>query len=650
MSYPKDVVGARGRVKKRTQVLGALKFVLATALFYTFVNAVFVRLVFSSARFSDYAVHTYFARSFVLYVIYLGAAACAAALLGLLFKKLWPRPWPGVAAVAAGGALFAPVLALAVLANRAFALTITHPAMLAVDVLVLFVWVILSTYAGGKFYNRLGPAPRGARRFAWAASGYGAALLFVVVLLGIFVLPALSRPPAPARGMNVLIISIDTLRRDHLGCYGYELVKTPNLNRFAASSTKFENACCSAPWTLPSMASLITGCTPPVCGVDGLHRLRPGIRTLAEILYAEGYRNEAYITNIFMQPKYGYAAGFDVYLMNGDSRWLYPLRGTFLSRWTAIGKNALRSSFTSPRDDTRFNGDETVAALRRLGKGKRPFFLWCHFMDPHNPYTPPPGYVPEYPGIAPAEAYKLLAELQATGWKAGVWPINESQIPLFEMLYDGEIAYVDEQFGRIIDTLEEEGLDRDTVVFVLNDHGEEFYDHGSYGHGHTLYPELIDMVLFARVPGREFPPSARSRCVSHVEITPTILDVLGIAPPAELDGRSILEGNPASGDDSRAFSEALQSGPERKAVRREGWLLIVDADTKERELYNTALDPHAKENIAGRGLAVEEGLNLEIVRYVAATRRKLRAMADSQTVMLSEDRRARLRGLGYLAP
>jgi len=351
-----------------------------------------------------------------------------------------------------------------------------------------------------------------------------------------------------------------------------------------------------------------------------------------------------------MYPEYGYANGFDLYLMNGDRPWLYPFRETLLYEWTSAGLRALDHKLGRARDDTRYNGDETVAALRRLGRGRRPFFLWCHFMDPHNPYVPPPGYVPEYPGIAPAEAYELLAELQATSWNVGDWPISESRAPLFEMLYDGEIAYVDEQFGRIIDALAEEGLNRNTMVFVLNDHGEEFYDHGSYGHGHTFYPELIDMVLVAQVPGQKFPAASRGRYITHVDIMPTILDALGIKPPAELDGRSILKENPASGDDGGAFSEALQSGPDRKAVRRDGWLLIVDAETDERELYDLAEDPGARENLAGQGLAIEDELSLEVARHVDATQEKVRALGRAATIAVSEERKARLRGLGYIMP
>ncbi|HUU55759.1 MAG TPA: sulfatase-like hydrolase/transferase, partial [bacterium] len=302
------------------------------------------------------------------------------------------------------------------------------------------------------------------------------------------------------------------------------------------------------------------------------------------------------------------------------------------------------------RTDTQFNGDETVAALRRLGKGERPFFIWCHFMDPHNPYTPPRGYVPAYPGIPPAEAYELLDTLQAKGWDVGDWPMAEKDVDKFAMLYDGEIAYVDEHFGRIVAALEEEGLAGNTAVIILNDHGEEFFDHGSYGHGHTLYPELIDMVLLARIPGREFGPSAPSRYVSHVDVMPTVLDALGISPPVELDGRSVLEKEPSSPAGGQAFSEFLQRGSEAKAVRRDGWQLILDTETGEKELYDLSEDPGAKENLAGRGLPAEMELSRELARFTEYVREEVRAFGGPSPMALSEERRAHLRALGYVGP
>ena len=648
MSLQEIIPRPQGPAKVLGSVLGALTFIFAAALFYSVLDAVFIRLIFLGARFSDYGVMTYFYRSYVLYAVFLAAAAGAAAVLGLLLKRLWPRPWPGFAAVAAGGALCSPVFALAALANRAVALTVTHPAMLAVDVFVFLGWLILSASLGAKLYNRFGPASRGPRRIIWAVLGYGGAGLFVGVLLAVFALPAVTRPAAPERGMNVLLVSIDALRRDHLGCYGYERVKTPELDRFAASAAKFEHGYCNSPWTLPSMASMVTGRYPTVCGIDSGHRIRPGLPTLAEILRDNGYRTEAYVTNVFMHPEYGYARGFDVYLMNGGLRRLYPLRGTLLYKWTVAAVRAWRSKFGRNLDDTTFNSEATVAALRRLAAGRRPFFVWCHFMDPHGPYTPPPGYVPDYPETSAAEAYDLMDELLARGWGLAEMPMEEEFADEFEMLYDGEIAYVDEQFGKIMAALEEEGLADETIVIVLNDHGEEFFEHGGYEHGHTLYPELIDMVLIVRIPGRDLREAAAARYVSHVDIAPSVVDALGLASDAVFDGDSFLAASRSGGE--AVYAEHVKRGTEKEAVRSEGWLLIRDSVTGMRELYYLTSDPGAQENLAGEGLAEEELLSREIASYVEATEKEAKAMGASPEMNLPEERKRRLRGLGYIGP
>jgi arylsulfatase A-like enzyme len=630
-------------------VVGTVKFVVAVALAVTALDTVLARVVRLRPEFSIYPVHIYFARSYVLYALFIAACALAGAGFGFILSKIRPRRFPGTAAAAAGGALFAPVLGLAIILNRAFTLTISHPAILAGDVVVLLLWIFLSVYVGARVFARFGPtAARGWGRAAWGVLGYGGLVLLIIVLGYIYALPAITRPPAPERPMNVLLISIDALRRDHLGCYGYERVGTPNIDRFAASATKFENAYCSSPWTLPSMASMITGRYPSICGVDAGHRIRQEIPTLAEILRSEGYRSEAYVTNVFMHPEFGYAKGFDVYLMNGDSRGLYPLRGTLFYEWAANGLRALEAKLGRGRDDTTFNGDETVAALKRLGKGERPFFIWCHFMDPHGPYTPPPGYVPDYPGTAATQAYDYMKELLAEGWGLDHMPMDEDSVEKFEMLYDGEIAYVDEEFGNIMAALEEDGLINETVVAVLNDHGEEFFDHGGFEHGHTLYPELINMVLIVRIPGQDLREAAATGYVSHVDIVPTVLDALGLTAAVDFDGQSFLGSAPTS--ERAVFAECVKRGTEKKAVRRAGWLLIRDWVTGDRQLYDLSADPTARENLVGKGLTEEESLALEIAAYAEMTGEAVKALGAAPEMNLPEDRKRRLKGLGYIGP
>jgi arylsulfatase A-like enzyme len=648
MSLQEETPRSQGLTKVFGSVLGASTFIFAAALCYSVLDAVFVRLIFLGARFSDYGVLTYFYRSYVLYAVFLAAAAGAAAVLGFWLKRMRPRPWPGFAAVAAGGALCSPVFVLAALANRAAALTVTHPAMIAVDIFIFLGWFILSALLGAKFYNRFGPDSGGRRRVVWAVLGYGGAGLFVGVLWAVFAIPAVTRPAAPERGMNVLLVSIDALRRDHLGCYGYERVKTPELDRFAASAATFEYAYCNSPWTLPSMASMVTGRYPTVCGIDTGHRIRRDLPTLAEILRDNGYRTEAYVTNVFMHPEYGYARGFDVYLMNGGLRRLYPLRGTLLYKWTVAAVRAWRSKFGRNVDDTTFNGEATVAALRRLAAGRRPFFVWCHFMDPHGPYTPPRGYVPDYPGTSAAEAYRLMDELLSRGWGLAEMPMEEKFADEFEMLYDGEIAYVDEHFGKIMGALEEEGVADETVVIVLNDHGEEFFEHGGYEHGHTLYPELIDMALVVRAPGHDLRKAAVSRYVSHVDIAPSVVDALGLATEAVFDGGSFLASPRPNG--GAVFAEHVKRGNEKKAVRSGGWLLIRDSVTGVPELYDLTSDRGAQENLAGKDLAQEEILGREVASYVNATEGAAKAMGAPPEMNLPEERKRRLQGLGYVGP
>lgn len=631
------------------RVAGAVKVVAVVSLVFAVLDTVLARILRLKPEFAIYPVHEYYARSYVLYAVFTVVVAIIAALFGMIFNKVWPRRYVGGAAAAAGGALFAPVLVLAVVLNRAFALTITHPAMLAGDVVVFLLWLFLVVFVGGRLSGRLGPEKaRGFGRLAWGILGYGSLALLIFVLAYIYVVPEVTGHRAPGRRMNVLLVSIDALRRDHLGCYGYERVGTPNLDRFAASATIYENAFCSSPWTLPSMASMITGRYPTICGVDAGHRIRPELPTLAERLHDNGYRTEAYVTNVFMYPEYGYARGFDVYLMNGDVRCLYALKGTLAHRTAVSAIKALKAKLGRNLDDTSFNGKETATALRRLAGGERPFFVWCHFMDPHGPYTPPPGYVPDYPGKAASQAYGYMNELLARGWGLDHMPTDKGSAVEFEMLYDGEIAYVDQEFGKIIAALEKEDLADETVVIVLNDHGEEFLDHGGFEHGHTLYPELINMVLLVRVPERDLGEAAGKNYVSHIDIVPTVLHALGFTEEDDFDGRSVLGGVP--GTERAVFAEHIKRGTEKKAVRRGGWLLIQDWETGNMELYDLKSDPAALHNLAGLGLPEEGLLASEIAAYAEATEEAAQVLGSSPEMNLPEDIKRRLVGLGYVGP
>lgn len=635
----------------RRSPMAAAAFVLGVAVVFAAADTFLIRVLGLSDAYANNLIPSYFLRSYVLYVIAIAAAAGAAAATAYFARLITRRRWPsgGITAAAAGGALCAPVLALAVLLNRAVKAPVTSAPMLAATAAILAGWLAASWTLGAAAYRRIGPGKGRARRTAWTLAGWGGALLWAAAAFGFYALPAWTRPPAPATPrMNVLIVSIDALRRDHLGCYGYNRVKTPHLDAFAAGAVKFDNAHCSSSWTLPSMASMITGRYPGIAGGDARHKIRADVPTLAEVLRREGYRTEAYITNIFLHGEYGYARGFDVYLMNGDNRWLYPLRGTLMHAAATRALAAGASGFGWVRDDTQFNRDETRAALRRLGAEQRPFFIWCHFMDPHNPYVPARRYIPDYPGMAAAGAFADREVLRTYGTTTDGPSKDASVVTKLMMLYDGEIAGVDEAFGDIMATLAAEGLDQNTLVVVMNDHGEEFYDHDSYGHGHTFYPELTDMALLIRMPSssERFPPDAPARCVSHVDIMPTMMDALGIASRPVTDGHSLLM--TTAGAERAAFFEGIQKGDDKKAFYRDGWLYIRDARTGTGELYHIANDPQAREDLAGRGAAMEEDLARALSARAAANDATAAALGDAPAMMISAERRRRLMGLGYL--
>jgi arylsulfatase A-like enzyme len=251
---------------------------------------------------------------------------------------------------------------------------------------------------------------------------------------------------------SVLLVTIDTLRADHVGVYGAVQAETPRLDALAAAGTRFENAIASTPLTLPSHASLLTGLDPPRHGVrhNGVYRLDGEIETLAERFRAAGYATGAVTGAVVLARRYGLDQGFQSYDDGTSSR--RSGAGGFLERRAA---------------------EVTERALAWLAQATRPFFLWVHYYDPHHDYRPPQPFAERF-----------------------------SASP-----YDGEIAYVDTQLGRLLDGLEPGGSHRETLILVTSDHGESLGEHGESTHAYTLYDAVL-RVPFARWTWhRRFSPS-----------------------------------------------------------------------------------------------------------------------------------------------
>jgi arylsulfatase A-like enzyme len=306
---------------------------------------------------------------------------------------------------------------------------------------------------------------------------------------------------------DIVLIVVDTLRADHVSLYGHERATTPHIDALAAEGSWFPRAYAHSSWTLPSMASLLTGLLPhqhrAVRDPDHKRRfgrLEPEVETVAEQLAAAGYAPGAVVNNTFFAPMFGLDQGFG-------------------SSWNQVGSS----------NHTHRSAPATVdAALAWLRDQQAPVFLLLHFMEPHLLYDPPAAVRGVFtgPGVAPVPVPWGLRETQIVAFEDGRAPPPE-HIEYIEKLYDEEIHYVDRAIGQLLDALRARSRWPQTVVIVTADHGEEFFERGGFEHGHSLYGELTRVPLVVAGPGM-----ARGEVddvVQHVDVAEGILALGGLA-------------------------------------------------------------------------------------------------------------------------
>jgi arylsulfatase len=425
----------------------------------------------------------------------------------------------------------------------------------------------------------------------------------------------------------LLLVTVDTLRADELGAYGSGRRLTPNLDALAAESLVFERAYASASFTLPSIATLLTGRYPEELGIQSNESGLPqSVPTLATELAGRGWRTAAVVGNFVLRRSSGLARGFE----------------TFDDRFQQV--EAVR------RWPERIASDTTDAALGVLAEclagGVAPCFLWVHYQDPHGPYDPPgerrarlldaeraaPGGRRELPvgadhlGFGSIPAYQYMDEQREVAWyRAG---------------YRGEIQYMDEQVGRLLAAVDDAGLRERTVVVFAADHGEALGENDVwFAHGARLGDELVRVPLLLRLPGR--PPGRRSDAVSLRDVHPTLIARLtGVkAPPGA--GRDLLAPGAAE-TESEPYMATLGAGPQRRfAIVADGYKLI----TAERDgVFDSRLFRVGREDV---------DLSPAAPQLVADLRSRLAKLRDGlaaapETVQdLSEADRDRLRALGY---
>ena len=397
-----------------------------------------------------------------------------------------------------------------------------------------------------------------------------------------------------AAGCNVLVITMDTTRADHIGCYGYRSVRTPVIDGLARNGVLFANAFTPSPSTLPGHCSIFTGLYPYGHGAraNGTFHLDQENTTLAEILKANGYVTAAFISSYVLDGRFGLDQGFDLY--DDD-----------LSKGVKYADHSFRER------PAEFTNESALAWLKTAGDAR--FFAWVHYFDPHAPYLPPEPLRTKYADHA----------------------------------YDGEIAYTDFEIGRLLSGLQESGVLENTLVILAADHGEGLGEHGEATHSLLVYDGTLHTPLVFWLPSRGPLGKVVDRQVSNVDIAPTVLDLLGIEPGVRFDGTSLLRGPEAR--DETIYAETIST------LVLHGWSPLFTVRRQELkyihaprpELYDLKEDPKELNNLFEERLEQVAVLSQKLNQHVGQD--LFGAKALEQMVVMDSETTQKLAALGYVA-
>lgn len=407
--------------------------------------------------------------------------------------------------------------------------------------------------------------------------------------------------PLKPSDLNLLIFTLDTTRSDHIGCYGYPSINTPNIDFVANEGILFQNATSQSPLTLPSHSSIFTGTYPPFHGVkdNGGFYLEEDKVTLAELLQAKGWVTGAFVGAFVLDSRWGLDQGFDHYYDNFD-----------FAKYKRIGLASVQ----------REGGEVIKAFFEWFDKNSNErFFSWIHFYDPHTPYDPP-------------EPFKSQYENQPFG------------------SYDGEIAYVDFLIGKVLDSLREKKLLDKTIIVIVGDHGESLGEHNESAHGFFIYDATVSVPMIIRIPSASLQGKTISSQVQNVDIMPTLCEILDLPISENVQGQSLLPlilGRKMK-KERMAYSETYYpryhyGWSDLKSLRTSKYKYIL---APRPELYDLDLDPHEQENIyeQNRPLAEKFAQELKALEEKIAQE----GIEDKGPQKLDDETREKLMALGYI--
>jgi arylsulfatase A-like enzyme len=448
--------------------------------------------------------------------------------------------------------------------------------------------------------------------------------------LGCVLVAALLACGGASAPRTVVLVSVDTLRADAVMGFGARAGASPNLRAFLSEAVRFERAYAPEPHTLPSHTTLLTSLHPVSHGVAGVLQggiaLADGIPTLAEILRAKGFATAAFVNGGFLHPRFGLGRGFELYDYFSDIGAHGPESG--------LGRTAAETN---------------VRVLDWLDGQGDDVFLFVHYFDVHSdpgalPYDSPPSYRSRPTGEfdwGDRGGSRFLASFDGSRE-----PLDDERLAALRALYAAGVRYADDCLGALFDGLRERGRYDDALIVLVADHGEEFQEHGRFLHT-QLYEESLRVPLALRLPGGENGGASVPKPVALADVLPTVLDQLGIAPPAGAQGRSLL--GAARGEEDAAdrtlFFVSRASGT--LGLRDGHWKLIYHPRSRAVELYDLRADPREREDRSQTQADTTQRLLRRLLAWRRSAPRLYRGKPTSR-VRLDLETSQQLQALGYL--
>jgi arylsulfatase A-like enzyme len=484
---------------------------------------------------------------------------------------------------------------------------------------------------------------------------------------------------SPKSKPNIVLVTMDTVRADHLSCYGYQRITTPNLDRLSQEGVLFKNAYATNSWTLPSHASIFTGMFPTKHGADhsstpaqdirtqkgeilrwkemiakSFSKLSDDNHTLAEILSEKGYRTAGIIGGIFCNSIFGLDQGFDYY----DDEIPYLNTKFFVVYHVVDHVFSLDDFFTQYGYlGKRIAADLNNSAFKWLEKNhEHPFFLFINYMDAHAPYLPPPPY-DRYFGkdskdiivsrYAKGDSSFLTAEKNLiNSVLAGSHQLTPEEREHIIVLYDGGIRYLDHYLGLLFAKLKALEIYDNTLIIISSDHGETFGEHHQMEHGRTLYEEVLRVPLIIRHPSAYLQRGVVEKRVSLVDLMPTILSFLRYPIPSGIDGENMEKSNHLLiAELFLGMSKKNHKGTSDLRALYEGKEKYIWASNGSNQLYNLEKDPQEEENLIEKFPSKAEAMQKSLDRWLSSFKP---LKAEGKKVAITKSTEEKLRALGYV--